>query len=242
MTARIRWIALVLLTGIGTMGLGLARRGAPHDSGAAAQGAGRQSSLPGASALSQTGTFGAFTESIDVGAPPLKGSAVFDPARRQYTVTGTGADIWGKADQFHYLWRDMSGNFSISATMAFVTDGNAHRKASIMLRKTVDADSPFLHLAIHGDGMPSVQFRSAKGDDVRTLDFPIEGPGAFTLKLVREGTTITVFVAKQDAALRELGHTTSNLGSPVLAGLAVASHSVDALNTVVFSNVSIEAR
>ena len=195
--------------------------------------------LLAASAVSQAG-LGLFTGSVDVGAPPLKGSAEFDPATRQYTITGTGADIWAKADQFHYLWREMSGNFSVSATTKFLTDGNAHRKASIMLRKTVDTDSPFVHLAIHGDGMPSVQFRSAKADDVRTLDFPIEGPGVFTLKLVREGATVTVFVAKEGAALRELGHTTNNLGSPVLVGLGVASHSVEALNTVVFSNVSVE--
>jgi hypothetical protein len=196
--------------------------------------------LLAASALSQAGPVGVFTGSDDVGAPPLKGSAVFDQATRRYTITGTGADIWAKADQFHYLWREMSGNFSVSATTKFLTDGNAHRKASIMLRKTLDTDSPFVHLAIHGDGMPSVQFRSAKADDVRTLDFPIEGPGVFTLKLVREGTTISVFVAKEGAALRELGHTTNTLGSPVLVGLGVASHSVDALHTVEFSNVSVE--
>ena len=60
------------------------------------------------SALGQTGKLGVFTGSDDVGAPPLKGSAEFDTATRQYKVTGSGADIWGKADQFHYLWREIS--------------------------------------------------------------------------------------------------------------------------------------
>jgi TolB protein len=188
----------------------------------------------------QTGKLGAFTSADDVGAPPLKGSAEFDPVTRQYKITGTGADIWAKADQFHYLWREMSGNFAVSATATFLTDGNPHRKASIMLRKTVDTDSPFVHLAIHGDGMPAVQFRTVKADNVNTLDFPIEGPGIFTLKLVREGTTVTVFVAKEGGAMRELGHTVNSLGSPVLVGLGVASHSVSALSTVLFSNVSVE--
>lgn len=196
--------------------------------------------LLAASALPQAGRFGAFTNSDDIGAPPLKGGAEFDAATREYKITGTGADIWGRADQFHFVWREMSGNFAISMTTRFLTDGNPHRKASIMLRKSLDADSSFLHLAIHGDGMSAVQFRSAKADTTNTLDFPIEGPGTFTLKLVRVGTTVTVFMAKGGAVLRELGHTTSQLGSPVLAGLAVASHSVDALNTVLFSNVTVE--
>lgn len=197
-------------------------------------------SLLAASVSAQTGGIGAFTTSSDVGAPPLKGSAVFDPATREYKVTGSGADIWAKADQFHYLWREMSGDFTVSATTTFLTDGNPHRKASIMLRKTLDTDSPFLHLAMHGDGMPSVQFRTTKADNVNTLDFPIGGPGVWTLKLARQGATVTVWVAREGAPLKELGHTTNQLGSPVLVGLAVASHTREATNTVRFSNVSVD--
>lgn len=196
--------------------------------------------LLAASALPQGGRLGAFTNSDDVGGPPLKGSAEFDPATRQYKITGTGADIWAKADQFHYVYREMSGDFAVSATTQFLTDGNAHRKASIMLRKNLDTDSPFLHLAIHGDGMPSLQFRSAKADNTNTLDFPIEGPGTFTLKLVRVGGSVSVFVARNGAALKELGNTMNQLGSPVLVGLGVASHSQEALSTVLFTNVSVE--
>ena len=196
--------------------------------------------LLGASVVAQTGTFGAFASSNDIGAPPIKGSAQFNSSTREYTITGSGTDIWGRADQFHYLSRDMSGDFAVTATTKFLTDGNAHRKAVIMLRKTLETDSPFVHLAIHGDGMPSVQFRTTKADTVNTLDFPIGGPGAWTLKLVRQGTAITVSVAKDGAALRELGHTLNQLGSPVLVGLGVSSHTQEATSTVLFSNVSVE--
>ena len=191
-------------------------------------------------AFAQTGKFGAFTNSDDVGAPPLKGSAEFDAASGQYKITGTGSDIWGKADQFHYVWREMSGNFAVTATAKFLTDGIAHRKAVIMLRKTLDTDSPFVQLAIHGDGTPSVQFRNTKADNTNTVDFPIEGPATWKLKLVRQGTTITVSIGKNGAALRELGHTQSQVGSPVLVGLGVSSHSQEAMNTVLFSDVSVE--
>jgi hypothetical protein len=88
--------------------------------------------------------------------------------------------------------------------------------------------------------MPAVQFRSVKGDTTNTLDFPIERPGTFTLKLVRQGGNIIVSIAREGGALRELGHTVLQLGNPVLVGLAVASHSQKALNTVLFSNVSID--
>jgi hypothetical protein len=191
-------------------------------------------------AFAQAEKLGAFTNSDDVGAPPLKGSATFDPSNGQYRITGSGTDIWGKADEFHYLWREMSGNFAVTATARFLTEGNAHRKAVIMLRKSPDTDSPFVHLAIHGDGMPAVQFRNTKGDITNTVDLPIEGPGTFKLKLVRQGATITVFLSKDGAPLRELGHTSNQLGSPILVGLGVSSHTQAATNTVLFSDVSVE--
>ncbi len=193
-----------------------------------------------ASALAQTGTFGAFTNSGDIGAPPLRGTAEFDAAAGQYKVTGSGTDIWGRADQFHFVWREMSGNFAITTKVRFLTEGIGHRKAVIMLRKSTDADAPFVHLAVHGDGTPAVQFRSSKADTTNTVDFPVEGPGTWQLKLVREGTTITFWIAKDGAPLRELGHTLNQLGSPVLVGLGVSSHTQEASNTVLFSEVALE--
>lgn len=190
------------------------------------------------SAAAQTGLF---TGSDDVGAPPLKGGLEFDAAARQYKITGSGTDIWGKADQFHYVWREMTGNFSITATAKFLTEGVAHRKAVIMLRKSLDADSPFIQLAMHGDGTPSVQFRNTAADNTNTVDFPIEGPGVWKLKLERKGTAVTVWVAKDGGPMRELGHAFSQIGSPVLAGLGVASHTQAAVNTVLFSDVAVEA-
>jgi TolB protein len=193
-----------------------------------------------APAFAQGGTTGAFTNSDDVGAPPIKGSAEFDASSGQYRITGSGSDIWAKADQFHYVWRQMSGDFAVTATVKFLTEGNDHRKASIMLRQSLDTDSPFVHLVIHGNGMPGTQFRSAKGDSVNTLDMPIEGPGTFKLKLVRRGTAITVWFAKDNQELRERGTTQNALGSPVMVGLGVASHTATGTTTVLFSNVSVE--
>jgi TolB protein len=192
------------------------------------------------SVFAQAGSIGAFTHSDDIGAPPIKGSAAFDATTGQYTITGSGTDIWGKADQFHYVWREISGDFAATATAKFLTDGIDHRKAVIMLRQSLDADSPFVHLVIHGNGMPGVQFRNSKGDNTNTVDMPIEGPGIFKLRLIRQGTLITFWLAKDGAQLRELGHTQNQLGSPVLLGLGVSSHTQTATNTVLFSDVTIE--
>jgi TolB protein len=196
--------------------------------------------LLAASAFAQTGKLGAFTNSGDVGGPSRKGSTEFDASKGQYRITGAGANIWAKEDQFQYVWREMSGNMAVTATMQFLGEGAAHRKAGIMLRQTLDTDSPYIDVVIHGNGMPGIQWRNTKGDSTNMFDFPFDGPAKFKLKLVRNGGAITVSIAKNGAELQELGHTEVQLGRQVLVGLAVCSHNADASDTVVFSDVSVE--
>jgi hypothetical protein len=193
-----------------------------------------------ASALAQTGRLGAFTSSGDVGGPTRKGSTVFDGSKSEYRITGAGANIWAKEDQFQYVWREMSGNLSVTASMEFLGEGAAHRKAGIMVRQSLDIDSPYIDIVIHGNGMPGVQWRNTKGDITNAFDFPFDGPAKFKLKLVRQGSAVTVWAAKQGGELKELGHTQVQLGNPVLVGLAVCSHDANASDTLVFSDVSVE--
>jgi hypothetical protein len=192
------------------------------------------------SVFAQNGKLGVFTNSDDVGGPAMKGTTEFDAAKGIYKMTGAGANIWAKEDQFQYVWREMSGNLAVTATMQFLGEGAAHRKAGIMLRKTMDTDSPYVDVVIHGNGMPGIQWRNTKGDITNAVDFPFDSPGKFKLKMVRQGGAIIVSIAKDGAELKELGHTQIQLGSPIYVGLAVCSHKPDASDTVVFSDVSVE--
>jgi hypothetical protein len=124
--------------------------------------------------------------------------------------------------------------------MEFLGQGADHRKAGIVLRKTLETDSPYVDMVVHGNGMPGIQWRNTKGDITNAVDFPFDGPAKFKLKLVRQGSAITVWIAKDGAELKELGHTQVALGNPVLAGLAVCSHKADATDTVIFSDVSVD--
>ncbi len=92
-------------------------------------------------AFAQSENLGIFTNSGDVGTPAIKGATEF--SNGQYRITGSGANIWGKQDQFQYVWREISGNFTVSATMHFLGKGAEHRKAGIMVRQSVDADATY---------------------------------------------------------------------------------------------------
>lgn len=196
--------------------------------------------LLSASAFAQSGTLGAFTDSADVGSPARKGSTEFDAASGQYKITGSGANIWDKQDQFQFVWREMSGNFAVTATMQFLGKGEDHRKAGIMFRQSLDAASPYGDIVIHGNGMPGLQWRSNQGEITNAFDLPFDGPGKFRIKLVKNGVGITFSMAKDGGEMKEVARTEVRLQNPVLVGLVVCSHKADASDTVVFSDVSVD--
>jgi hypothetical protein len=196
--------------------------------------------LLSASAFAQSASLGAFTNAGDVGDPTRKGNSEFTSSNGQYRITGSGANIWAKQDQFQYVWREMPGNFAVTATMQFLGQGADHRKAGIMVRQSSDTDSPYADIVIHGNGMPGIQWRSAKGEDTNAFDLPFDGPAKFKLKLVRNGVRITVSIAREGAELKETARTEVTFRNPVMVGLAVCSHKEDASDTVVFSDVAVE--
>lgn len=192
-------------------------------------------------AFAQSGV-GVFTNSGDVGGPAIKGSAEFNASNGQYRITGSGANIWAKQDQFQYVWREMTGNFTVTATMRFLGQGAEHRKSGIMVRQSLDTDAAYADVVIHGNGMPGLQWRSKQGEDTNTFDLPFDGPGTFQVRLVRAGVRIYMYLAKDGAELKEIAHTEVSFRNPILVGLAVCSHRADASDTVIFSDVSVEAQ
>ena len=199
------------------------------------------SCLFAASAFAQDGSLGIFTKSGDVGDPSKKGVTEFNAANGQYRITGAGANIWAKQDQFQFAWKELAGNFTATATLQFLGQGEAHRKAGIMVRQSLDTDSAYVDVVVHGNGMPGVQWRSIQGEDTNNFDLPFDGPGKFKVKLVRSGVKFAISIGKDGGELKEVIHNTEvTFRNPVLLGLFVCSHKADASDTVVFSDVTVE--
>ncbi len=196
--------------------------------------------LLSASAMAQSGNLGLFTNSGDVGGPAIKGSAAF--SNGQYRITGSGANIWDKQDQFQYVWREMTGNFTVTATIRFLGQGAEHRKAGMMVRQSLDTDAAYADVVVHGNGMPGLQWRSKQGEDTNAFDLPFDGPGTFRVKLVRTGVRIFMYIGKDGSEPKEIAHTEVSFRGAVLVGLAVCSHRADASDTVIFSDVSLETQ
>ena len=62
----------------------------------------------------------------------LTGSATFQAGTGTYSVTGAGADIWGTADAFRFVYQPLSGDGQIVARVATVQNTNAWVKAGVI--------------------------------------------------------------------------------------------------------------
>ncbi|MCX5643838.1 MAG: discoidin domain-containing protein, partial [Phycisphaerae bacterium] len=67
--------------------------------------------------------------------------AFVDQGNNAFTVTSTGTDIWGNADQFRFIYKSLSGNGSITARVDSLTRSDAWSKAGVMIRESLDAGS-----------------------------------------------------------------------------------------------------
>ena len=72
--------------------------------------------------------------------------------------------MWFSSDNFQFAWKKWSADGSLTADISFVGQGgNAHRKAVLMMRQSLDQDSAYVDVALHGDGLTSLQYRDSQG-------------------------------------------------------------------------------
>ena len=186
-----------------------------------------------------SGAAGLFDEHADVGENPRAGSLTFDHAAGEYRITGGGANIWDTTDAFHFVWKRMSGDVSITADVRFIGVGaEDHRKAVLMVRQSLDANSAYADVSLHGDGLTALQYRLAAGAE--TLEVRSEENAPVRIRIERRGNQFTMYTGKPGSKLVASGPVTVNLQDPVYVGLGVCSHDANILETALFTNVSVE--
>jgi hypothetical protein len=193
-----------------------------------------------AAPLLRSQKIGIFDGQQDVGTVLHPGSAEFDAAHNIYTVTGSGENMWFAMDDFHYVWKKVSGDVALTADISIAgTTGNTHRKGVLMIRKTLDGDSVSSDLAVHGDGLTSLQFRTEAGGDMREVQTNVAAPQR--VRIEKRGDFIYAFVPGADGKLHPSGSATKlALAREFYIGIGVCSHDKDATQKVIFSNVKLE--
>jgi hypothetical protein len=155
-----------------------------------------------------------------------------------YNITANGADIYGSSDQFHFAYKQLSGNGSITAKVVSISNTNAWAKAGVMIRETLAADSKNVAIVVTpGNG---VSFQRRISDNVSSeQNNQTEIVAPQWVRLTRNGNTFTgEYSANGNPPWTTLGSVEMPMLAEVYVGLCLTSHNVDATCTAEFSNVA----
>jgi Tol biopolymer transport system component len=194
-----------------------------------------------ATALGAQSAVGAFDSQTDIGRMRHPGSASYDTQRQSYLISGSGQNMWGDHDDFHFVWKKMTGNFILSTRARFVGKGvEAHRKIGWTIRPSLDTNSPHVTAAVHGDGLTSLQFRRTPGATTEEAKSSASLPKAdAVIQLERRDGVYLMSVARFGDTLVTQQLADVSLPDTVYVGLFVCAHNDTVVERGAFSNVRI---
>jgi TolB protein len=184
---------------------------------------------------------GAFEANSDIGLVGKPGSVRFDPSLQAYTVSGGGENMWFTNDALHFVWKRCSGDLSLAANIDWPqAGGNAHRKACLIIRQSLEPNSAYADAVVHGDGLCSLQYRESAGAPTREIQSNVSQPAR--IRIEKQGETVSMSVARPREALQSAGGSFRiQFQEPFYVGLGVCAHDNRALETAVFSQVELSS-
>jgi hypothetical protein len=199
---------------------------------------------------------GIFDGQSDVGTAVVPGSASYDAASGSYTIRSAGYNIWYTRDEFRYLWKQMSGDVSLAADIAYPDpDGFFDRKAVLVIRQDLDDNSKEAIVALHGGGMIHLAQRPTKGARVKDMEYRIGGRGrpggespdslvtvlARRIGIEKHGDEFTLWVSLEGEPMHQFGPPiTLHFDAPFYVGIGFCSHLPETVDSAVLSNVVLE--
>jgi len=196
-------------------------------------------------ALAQIGPAGWWAEHIGDGVP---GSV--SASGTTYTVIGDGHDIWDNSDGFQYMYKQLTGDGSMTARVVSIGPGsNTWAKAGVMIRQNNTGPSQHAMQVItrNSDGGAgngaSFQQRVTNAGGSSNSDSGSVVAAPYWVRIVRAGNSFTGFISPNGTTWAQLGSaTTVTMTDPVLIGLCATSHAAGELVTMTFDNVTFTGK
>jgi phosphatidylserine/phosphatidylglycerophosphate/cardiolipin synthase-like enzyme len=175
-------------------------------------------------------------QSHDIGSVGVAGAA--SASGGTFTVRGSGEDVWGGVDAFHFVYRTLSGDGAITARVTAVNGTEAWTKVGVMIRGTASAQSAHAFMLVSSARGVAFQRRAADG---ALSSSTTGGAGAAPrwVRLTRTGNSVSAFVSSDGVNWSLVGSDTIALPANALVGLAVTSHDSSQLATGTFDSVTV---
>lgn len=176
--------------------------------------------------------------SADIGTTGSTGSTSGTPPT--LTMNAGGTDIYGTADGFRFVSRAESGDLTVIARVASITNSNVWAKAGVMIRSSLAPDAPNAAMLVTATNALVFQARTATaGATASTSGAWMRAP--YWVKLTRSGNTFTGYASPDGSAWTQIGTQQIAMGAQVYVGFAGCSHTTAAQTVVSFDNAAVTA-
>ncbi len=200
----------------------------------------RNSSTPTTAVVSQASivplSLPAPQQSVDIGAPAIKGSASYRLGA--YTIHAGGADIGGTSDQFQFVYQPMAGDGEVVARVQSLTNTSSSAKTGVMIRETLAADSRHAFASLSaGDGYAFQRRIDPAGVSQNTFGASGAAPG--WVRLVRTGSRFDAYRSADGTNWTLIGSDAVPMTDSVYVGIATTSHNTSAATDAVLDNFKV---
>ena len=198
-----------------------------------------------------SGTYSGIVEAYSVPPPPAPGSGWADAdvgavgvagdsnaSGGIVTVRGGGADIWDRADAFHFRSETLTGDGAIVARVTSTGGGQPWSKIGLMFREDVAAAARNVMTLVTPGNHIGMQARPDTADTTTFQDGGWSGTPIW-LMLARSGNNFGSYRSDDGSNWTLMSTTTVVMPATVHVGLAVSSHDNAALNTGAFDGVQV---
>jgi hypothetical protein len=166
-----------------------------------------------------------------------------------FDMSSAGSDIYQGTDQFRFVYKQLTGDGSITARVDYQQPTSQYAKAGVMIRVGTQVGAQQAYMATL-PGTPNTTttptqvewgFRNPAGDTTARSLAVTPTPMAPWVRITRAGDVITGAYSVDGVTWVSTNITTTPqtiaMGSPVNIGLIVCSHVADQLGEAKFSNV-----
>jgi hypothetical protein len=163
----------------------------------------------------------------------------------QMTVSGEGADIWGVADEFTFVYKTLNGDGAISARVTSNgTGSNAWAKGGVMIRDSLAAGSAHAAAVMTGGSGGgnggSFQYRLMADSDSASSDAAAVIAPPYYVKVERKGDTLTASFSPDGTNWTVQGDPQYVvMMSPAYVGVCVSSHTPGEFRTFEFDKITV---
>lgn len=186
-------------------------------------------------------SLGIFSKAEDIGAPDHVGTTTFDSEGQVYLLSSGGETLRPGQEEFHYLYREISGDFILTGNFRFEGAGvDRQSKTGWMIRASDNEQAMFMAGMLSGDGGTAMQWGKLWGSDPE--DEMIARKSGFSiLQVERQGSRFILRAAHPGEPLQEIGrHDMPQMPDRVLGGAFVFAHTPEVTERVKLWNARIE--